>query len=56
MKRINNEHIWLAGAFNLPDMDWDLLNTKPGGVDPGLSKQLIGITNYFGLEQVVGPT
>ena len=53
MKRKNNEHIWLAGDFNLPDIDWDLLNTKPGGVAPGLSKQLIGITNDFGLEQVV---
>ena len=28
--------IWLEG-----DIDWDLLNTKPGGVAPGLSKQLI---------------
>ena len=56
MKRKNNQHIWLAGAFNLPDIDWYLLNTKPGGVAPGLSKQLIGITNDFGLEQVVGPT
>ena len=53
MKRKHNEHIWLAGAFNLPDIDWDLLNTKPGGVAPCLSKQLIGITNDFGLEQVV---
>ena len=28
-------------------------NTKPGGVSPGLSKQIIDITNEFGLEQVV---
>ena len=34
------------------NIDWDLLNTKPGGVSPGLSKQLIDITNDFGLEQV----
>ena len=54
LKRKNNEHIWLAGDFILPDIDWDLLNTKSGGVAPGLSKQLIGITNDFGLEQVVG--
>ena len=53
IKRTNNEHIWLAGDFNLPDIDWDLLNAKPGGVAPGLSKQLIDITNDFGLEQVV---
>ena len=53
IKRANNEHIWLEGFFNVPDMDWDLLNTKPGGVAPGLSKQLIEITNDFGLEQVV---
>ena len=54
IKRTNNEQIWLAGDFNLPDIDWDLLNTKPRGVAPGLSKQLIEITNDFGLEQVVG--
>ena len=53
MKPKNNEHICLAGNFSLPDIVWDLLNTKPGGVVPGLSKQLIDITNYFGLEQVV---
>ena len=53
IKRTNNEQIWLAGDFNLPDIDWDLLNTKPGGITPGLSKQLIEITNDFGLEQVV---
>ena len=51
IKRTNNEQIWLAGDFNLPDID--LLNTKPGGVAPGLSKQLIEIANYFGLEQAV---
>ena len=53
IKRTNNEQIWLAGDFNLPDIDWDLINAKPGGVAPGLSKQLIEIANYFGLEQVV---
>ena len=53
IKRTNNEHIWLAGDFNLHDIDWDLLNTKSGGVVPGLSKQLIDITNDFGLEQLV---
>ena len=53
IKQTNNEQIWLAGDFNLPDIDWDLLNTKPGGVTPGLSKQLIEIANDFGLEQVV---
>ena len=53
IKPKNNEHIWLAGDFSLPDIVWDLLNTKPGGVVPGLSKQLIDITHYFGLEQVV---
>ena len=53
IKQTNNEHIWLAGDFNLPDTDWDLLNTKPSGIAPGLSKQVIEITNDFGLEQVV---
>ena len=53
IKRANNEHIWLAGDFNLPDIECDLLNTKPCGVNPGVSKQLIEITNDFGLEQVV---
>ena len=43
----------VAGDFNLPGIDWDLLNTKPGGVTPSLSKQLIEITNDCGLEQVV---
>ena len=27
IKRTNSEQIWLAGDFNLPDIDWDLLNT-----------------------------
>ena len=53
IKRTNHELTWLAGDFNLPDIDWDLLNTKPGGVAPGLSKQLLEIANDFGLEQVV---
>ena len=53
IKRTNNEHIWLAGDFNLPDIDWDIFNNKAGGVVPGLSKQSIDITNDFGLEQVV---
>ncbi len=48
IKRTNNEQIWLAGDFNLPDIDWDLLNTKPGGVAPGLSRQLIEIANDLG--------
>ena len=42
--------IIIAGDFNLPDIDWDLLNTKPGGVAPGLSKQIIEIANDFRLE------
>ena len=53
IKQTNNEHIWLAGDFNLPDIDWDLPNTKPGVVAPGLSQQLIEIANDVGLEQVV---
>ena len=57
IKRSDNEQIWLAGDFNLPDIDWDLLGTKPSGAAPGLSIQLIEIANDFGLEQVVrGPT
>ena len=46
-------YVWLAGDFNLPDIDWDLPNTKPGVVAPGLSQQLIEIANDVGLEQVV---
>ena len=53
IKRTKIEQIWLAGDFYLPDIDWDLLNTKPGGVAPGLWKQLIEIAKDFGLEQVV---
>ena len=53
IKRTNNEQIWLAGDFNLHDIDWDPLNTKAGAVAPGLSKQLIEIANDFGREQVV---
>ena len=53
IKQTNNEHIWLAGDFNLPDIDWDLLNTKPSRVAAGLSKQVIEITTDFGLKQVV---
>ena len=52
IKRSNKEHIWL-GDVNLPDIDWDILNPKPGGNASGLSQILLGMSNDFGLEQIV---
>ena len=28
IKRTNNGQIWLSGDFNIPDIDWDLLNIR----------------------------
>ncbi|XP_072020074.1 uncharacterized protein [Amphiura filiformis] len=45
--------IWLAGDFNLSHIEWDSQSTLPGCQKPGLCRQLIEISNDFGLDQVV---
>ncbi|XP_072046515.1 uncharacterized protein [Amphiura filiformis] len=46
-------NIWVAGDFNLSHIDWENQTTIPGCPKPGLSRQLIELSNDFGLEQVV---
>ena len=46
-------HIWLAGDFNLSDIDWDSESTKPYAHHSRLCKQLLDITSNFFLHQVV---
>lgn len=53
IKRRKNNQIWLAGDFNLPDVNWETLSVKPGGYYVGLSKQMIEIASDFGLDQIV---
>ena len=43
IKGTTGNQIWLAGDFNLPDINWDNCSFIPGGAYPALSKQM---TNY----------
>ena len=57
IKCSNKGQIWLAGDFNIPDVNWETNSFKPGGQYPAISKQMLDIAADFGLEQVVkGPT
>ncbi len=49
----NNQQIWLAGDFNMPDIDWETMSLKPGGVYANVSRHMIEIANDYGLEQIV---
>jgi hypothetical protein len=53
IKKSKNSQIWLAGDFNLPDVNWDTLSVNPGGSYVNLSKRMIEIANDVGLEQIV---
>ncbi|XP_072023124.1 uncharacterized protein [Amphiura filiformis] len=53
LRATSNGQIFLAGDFNLPDIEWENNSFKTGGQYPSLSKKLLEITAEFGLEQVV---
>ncbi|XP_072028441.1 uncharacterized protein [Amphiura filiformis] len=53
IKRSNRSHIWLAGDFNLPGVDWDSQSVTPNSQYVGLSKHMLEIAADFGLEQMV---
>ena len=46
-------NIWLAGDFNLGDIDWSTQSVRPGGKKPTMCRELIDIANDYGLEQIV---
>jgi hypothetical protein len=46
-------NIWLAGDFNSGDILWENQSVRQGAQKPNLCKELIDISNDFGLEQVV---
>jgi hypothetical protein len=48
-----NSHIWLAGDFNLGDINWETASTKPGSQSNRLCDQLIDISQDHGLTQIV---
>ena len=57
IERSNKGQIWLAGDFNMPDVNWETNSFIPGGSYPAISKEMLNISADFGLEQVVkGPT
>ena len=57
IKCSNKGQIWLAGDFNVPNVNWESNNFTPGGAYPAISKQLLDISADFGLGQIVkGPT
>ncbi|XP_072041142.1 uncharacterized protein [Amphiura filiformis] len=45
--------IWLGGDFNLSHIDWEAQSIMSKCPKPGLCRNLIDITNEFGLEQIV---
>ena len=51
--RSKGNQIWLAGDFNLPDIDWENLSLKPNPRYANLSKQFLDIAADFGLDQMV---
>jgi hypothetical protein len=53
IRRSSKGHIWLAGDFNFPSVNWDQLTVDPGGSYANLSRQMLDIANDFGLEQIV---
>ena len=48
-----NGQIYLAGDFNLPDIDWSNRAVQPGSHYSALSNHMLDICNEFGLDQMV---
>ena len=53
IRKSNKGQIILGGDFNLPSVDWDQSDVRPGGLYANLSRQMLDIANDFNLEQVV---
>ena len=53
VSQTQNHHIWLAGDFNLPDIDWSSNRTKASCKSPTLHQKLIDVAEDSGLQQVV---
>lgn len=53
IKRVDRSHIWLAGDFNLPGIDWASQSVLPNAPYVNLSKFMLEIAADFGLEQMV---
>ena len=52
-----NSHIYLAGDFNFPDLDWTTDSILPNSNHPSVSRQFLDIINNHNLEQkVLKPT
>ena len=47
-----SKHIYLAGDFNCPDIDWDTLTVRPNAADREVQQTLIDISIEHGLTQV----
>ena len=51
--RNESSQVYLAGDFNLPDVDWPTQSLKPNARYANVSKRMLEIGAEFGLEQVV---
>ena len=51
--RSKGNQIWMAGDFNLPDINWDNMSLKPNASYSNLSKNFLEIVADFGFEQMV---
>ncbi len=49
----NYSNLWLAGDFNLGDIIWESQSVRQGAPKPSLCRDLIDISNDYGLEQLV---
>ena len=49
----NFSNIWLGGDFNLGDIVWETQSVRKGAQKPTLCRDLINISNDYGLDQVV---
>ena len=53
IKNPNDSFIWLGGDFNLGNIDWTNQTILPGPNPRNVCQQMIDISNFFNLEQVV---
>ena len=49
----SRNHVWIAGDFNLGNIDWQNTSTKPNSQYPRVCEQLIDLVNDHGLTQMV---
>ncbi|XP_072021618.1 uncharacterized protein [Amphiura filiformis] len=53
INQTNGAQIWLAGDFNIPDIDWENYSVKPNARYANLSRKFLDLFSDFGLEQLV---